>query len=482
MRIGTVAVGVVACLTVAAGDGRARAASVDTDPCSARAIAEAARLADRLLRAEASAASRGEPPNPVHVARARDNYARRVARIESSSRCSAPLDAAALQQEVEGLAGDTAEILEADRVEPDGRSCVVQAIRAVGRRTRRVMGARVQELRTGQPLSADQLVRTEELFETDMARVASLGGCVDPRQEQELKERVDEAADFIAREVERAARARADDAREAEGAKSASVVRKGAEMASGVAALAGVAVGSRSGGDIRTWRRKGAEGPPQAVLLLIPGAPGGVAGLGDLAEALVGASGAADFDLAVWALAKSEPAPDRVDEGVQAARRLAGEAPVSLGGRGEGAAFAGRYAAWSFGEGDAARPGHAGLRGLVLLEGGGGALPSAPRGAGASAWPGARQPAARDIDVPVIAFHGSGGTPRDFLPLARSIGACAVSPCDGSPRVADPDAAAATAIFAGASGGFEVHEVGSLSDALLAFLRRSARVAEEAGD
>jgi pimeloyl-ACP methyl ester carboxylesterase len=68
---------------------------------------------------------------------------------------------------------------------------------------------------------------------------------------------------------------------------------------------------------------------------------------------------------------------------------------------------------------------------------------------------------AANIDIPVICLGGSNGltpVPGHFVPFATSIGTCAASSCDGTPRVVDealPNPAFPT--FGDVDGGFEVY-------------------------
>jgi pimeloyl-ACP methyl ester carboxylesterase len=68
---------------------------------------------------------------------------------------------------------------------------------------------------------------------------------------------------------------------------------------------------------------------------------------------------------------------------------------------------------------------------------------------------------AANVDIPVICFGGTNGlteVPASYLAFAQSIGTCASSSCDGTPRVVDPSTPnPAFPTFGDVRGGYEVH-------------------------
>ncbi len=68
---------------------------------------------------------------------------------------------------------------------------------------------------------------------------------------------------------------------------------------------------------------------------------------------------------------------------------------------------------------------------------------------------------AANIDIPVICFGGTNGlteVPASYRAFAQSIGACAASSCDSTPRVVDAsNPSAAFPTYGNVPGGYEVH-------------------------
>lgn len=117
-----------------------------------------------------------------------------------------------------------------------------------------------------------------------------------------------------------------------------------------------------------------------------------------------------------------------IDAVVEAARALPSAPAVFLGGHSLGTLFTGRYAATDLDPGAAVVPGFAKLAGLVLLEGGGGAVPSTP-------------PTSDDLDRVIAKADGG---------LFHAVQDGAARCVDGTPCTADADCAA-VALPAGAA-------------------------------
>ena len=411
--------------------------------CLGARLVGAARLADGLLAREARAARRGGAPDVSRLDALRARFAERIARAESRGACPAPANVAMVEAELLRLAaaaraavgdpGPDGSRCASEALRAVGRR-TSDLLRAHARLIR--TGSRDRMARDA--------ARRVERFGARLARGLGYGDCPAPVDAVALEDLAETVADFTLDRLDAVGletRSLPSAARPPRTPGSPGTDASG--YPSLLAQFGGPDVDLNRAVYTRHFYRDG-EAHPDAILILVPGFEGGAGSFHVLARNLITRAREAGFAVEVWAFdrrshlledleglqiaeASLDPTialdwlfgdalglplhpalasgPGRravfhdaqadtaflagwtnlvisrdLDAVVDAARAVARNGNVFLGGHSAGTGFTARYAATDFDLAGAGPPraGYAKLRGLVLFEGGGGSVPSTP--------------------------------------------------------------------------------------------------------
>jgi len=407
--------------------------------CVAAKLKASGKMAQALLTCDSKAVGKGVAVDPLCLAKANDKLAKAFAKATGVGGCLTSDDGGA----VGGLLLGSRNLVRADLVTSASASkCTAAKLKSAGKRAAALLGVHSKGFKKGSTASlAADVAKATLKFPSDFTKAEGKGDCHTTGDAAAVALQVDAGLDGV---LAKLAAIASETVYVASGAEPAGTPGSGSTDASGypklVTQYGTAAVDLNRATYTRHYYQPDAAAP-EAILILVPGFQGGAHSFKVLGENLVGRAieqgtrlevwafdrrghqledlvgqdiAEADYDAALLAdwffggelgLPLSPALPRRavfhdpqadtpfiatwtynviirdIDAVVEAARAVVGD-EVFLGGHSAGTGFIARYAATDF---DLSAPGvdagHAKLRGLVLLEGGGasssGAAPSA---------------------------------------------------------------------------------------------------------